>query len=249
MLDAHCHLDRYKDPQAIARKASQLGVFIIAVTNLPSHFAAGLPHVKSMPRVRLALGLHPLAANDHERERELFSELLQKTSFVGEVGLDFSREGRGTEGAQLESFSLVARSLASTPKFATLHSRGAENETLAVLKQHSVSPVVFHWYSGSLATLDDALAAGHYFSINPAMTTTANGRRIIMRIPKDRLLTETDGPYTRYRGRESTPDSVQHVETHLASLWSESPEWVRRLVWSNFKSLLSELGLIRSGRL
>lgn len=246
MLDCHCHLDRYKDPHAIASKALQQGVFVIAVTNLPSHFAAGLPHAKTMPRVRLALGLHPLAAGDHEKEREQFSALLQETSFVGEVGLDFSREGRGTEDIQLESFALVARSLASTPKFATLHSRGAEEETLAVLKRHNVLPAVFHWYSGSLATLDDALAAGHYFSINPAMTTSANGQKIISRVPKHRLLTETDGPYTKVQGKESTPDAVQHVEAHLARVWSKSSADVRRIIWSNFKSLLSELGLMGS---
>jgi len=246
MLDSHCHLDRYKDPRAIARKASQQNIFIIAVTNLPSHFVTGLPHVKAMPRVRLALGLHPLAANDHEKERELFTELLSMTSFVGEVGLDFSREGRGTEDSQLESFSLVARSLATAPKFTTLHSRGAEKDTLAVLKQYNVGPVVFHWYSGSLTTLDEVLTAGHYFSINPAMTTSANGRKIISRIPRNRLLTETDGPFTKYQGRQTTPDTVQHVEEYLASFWNESPGDVQNIVWSNFRSLLAELGLLRS---
>jgi TatD DNase family protein len=246
MLDSHCHLDRYKDPLAIARQASQQGVFVIAVTNLPSHFATGLPHVRAMSRVRLALGLHPLAAKDHTKEREQFTDLLPQTSFVGEVGLDFSREGRGTEDIQLESFSLVARSLASTPKFATLHSRSAERETLAVLKQHNVLAVVFHWYSGPLSILDDALAAGHYFSVNPAMITTANGQKIISRVPRNRVLTETDGPFTKCRGRASTPDAVQHVEAHLGSLWNESPSDVRRTIWINFRSLLSQLGLMRS---
>lgn len=246
MLDSHCHLDRYKDPRAIARKASQQGVFVIAVTNLPSHFAAGLPHVKLMPRVRLALGLHPLAANDHPKERDQFTDLLPRTSFVGEVGLDFSREGKGTEDIQLESFALVSRSVASTPKFVTLHSRGAEKETLSVLTRSNVRPVVFHWYSGSVGTLDDILTAGHYFSINPAMTTSTHGQKIISRVPKNRLLTETDGPYTRFQGRDSTPNAVQHVEAHLGSIWNQSPEDVRRIVWSNFKSLLSELGLMQS---
>lgn len=245
MLDCHCHLDRYKDPHSVARDAARQGVFVIAVTNLPSHFEVGLPHVRSMRGVRLALGLHPLAANEHENERQRFCELLPETSFVGEVGLDFSREGRATENIQRESFSMVARSLASAPKFTTIHSRCAEKEALAILKQHNVHPVVFHWYSGSLATLDDALVAGHYFSINPAMITSAKGQKMILRVPQDRLLTETDGPYTKCRGSASRPESVKEVERYLARLWNQRPEAVRRTVWDNFTALLTQLRLMR----
>lgn len=246
MLDSHCHLDRYKNPHTVARDAARERVFVIAVTNLPSHFQAGLSHVRSMRGVRLALGLHPLAANEHEHERRRFCDLLRETSFVGEVGLDFSREGRGTEDIQRESFSVVARSLASTPKFTTLHSRGAEKETLAILKQHKVHPVVFHWYSGPQATIDDALAAGHYFAINPAMITSANGQKVISRVPRERLLTETDGPYTKCRGSASTPESIKEVERYLAHLWNQPPEQIRRAVWGNFRTILTQLGLTRS---
>src|SRR5258708_36788929 len=89
LLDAHVHLDRYDDPAKIAKDAAVRGVFIIAVTNLPSHFIAGLPHVRNLPSVRLSLGLHPLAAADHIAERKLFLDSLSLTQFIGEVGLNF----------------------------------------------------------------------------------------------------------------------------------------------------------------
>ena len=91
MLDSHCHLDRYEDAQAVAAEAARRGVFTIAVTNLPSHFRAGVAHVRRFARVRLALGLHPLAAAEHAREISDFEALLSTTSFVGEVGLDYSK--------------------------------------------------------------------------------------------------------------------------------------------------------------
>jgi len=57
MLDAHCHIDQYKTPSKIAMDADKKGVFTIAMTNLPSHFLVGLPHLRSLKKIRLALGL------------------------------------------------------------------------------------------------------------------------------------------------------------------------------------------------
>jgi len=68
VLDSHCHLDRYPDPAAIGREAESKNAFVIAMTNLPSHFIMGLPHARQLKRVRLALGLHPLAVDNHEKE-------------------------------------------------------------------------------------------------------------------------------------------------------------------------------------
>ena len=138
MIDSHCHLDRYDDARSVAEEAERKGVFTIAVTNLPSHFRAGLPHVRRWPKVRLALGLHPLAAADHSRELADFETYFATTSFIGEVGLDFSREGRGTKRRQLDSFRFVARLLSEAPKVVSLHSRGAEEDVLTVLSQSGV---------------------------------------------------------------------------------------------------------------
>ncbi len=50
------------------------------------------------------------------------------------------------------------------------------------------------WVSGPAKPIDTALAAGMYFSINPAMLTSKSGKRVLDAVPPDRILTETDGP-------------------------------------------------------
>ena len=243
MLDSHCHLDRYEDPKATAAEAAERGVFIIAVTNLPSHFGAGLPHVRNFPRVRLALGLHPLAVADHVRERELFLKSLGLTSFVGEVGLDFSREGRDTRDTQLASFRFVAKCIASDRKVVSLHSRGAEAAVIDILTEFKLPISIFHWYSGPLGVLDEALSQGHFFSVNPAMVRSKKGQRIITRIPPDRALTETDGPYVKISRVPVRPWDIVLVESHLSHLWGIQPEEVRRRICSNFRHILCRLGV------
>src|SRR5262249_15176833 len=153
----------YPDPIAVARDSEREGITVIGVTNLPSHFELGFPHVRSFRHVRLALGLHPLTANSHRAELPVFHRLLDKTSDVGEVGLDFSREGLSTRMEQETSFREVLAALTGRPKFVTLHSRGAEERVLELLSEYGVRPVVFHWYSGSLSVLENVAQCGHFF--------------------------------------------------------------------------------------
>jgi TatD DNase family protein len=239
MLDSHCHLDRYRDATAVAAEAARKGVFTIAVTNLPSHFKAGLSHVRQLTRVRLALGLHPLAAVDHQRELADFEACFAVTSFIGEVGLDYSREGRGSKERQLESFRAVSRLIGASPKVVSLHSRGAEEDVLDILEQHTVKHAIFHWYSGSLGTLEDIIRAGHLLSLNPAMIRSAKGREIIARVPRTQILTETDGPYVQVAGQPAKPWDVRLVEEYLARVWELPVAETRALLWSNFTHVLS----------
>lgn len=238
MLDAHCHLDRYPDPLAVAAEARARGVFVVAVTNLPSHFVAGHTPTRGLQGVRLALGLHPLAVGANEHEIARFRPLLAQTSFVGEVGLDFSRDGIGTRELQLRAFREVVGAIRDAgAKFITLHSRRAETAVLEVLREFQVGPAVFHWFSGTRASLDRVLEAGHYVSVNPAMTGSQKGAALIARMPHDRVLSETDGPYVQLSSKPCNPWDVSIVQQHLAKVWAVTETEVRDRVWANFRQL------------
>jgi TatD DNase family protein len=242
MLDAHCHLDLYPDPSQTALNAEFAGVFVVCVTNLPSAFLTAQPHVRRFKTMRLALGLHPLNAELHtDKELSQFKNLVSQTSFIGEIGLDFSREGQKTKEQQLNSFRFALRALEKQPKFVTIHSRQAETTVLEVLSEEYPHPVVFHWYSGTLKNLDNAVDQGHFFSINPAMIRSEKGKSIIARIPREKILTESDGPFINMRSRTIEPSDVLTVEEALGEIWKADTSAARRIVRSNFQTLIEPL--------
>jgi TatD DNase family protein len=242
MLDAHCHLDLYPDPSQTALNAESAGVFVVCVTNLPSAFLAAQPHVRRFKTVRLALGLHPLIAELHtDEELSRFSRLVSQTSFIGEIGLDFSRDGKLTKERQLISFRFAMQALHKQPKFVTIHSRQAETAVLEVLREEYPHPIVFHWYSGTLRSLDNAIADGHFFSINPAMIRSEKGKGIIARIPRERILTESDGPFINMRSRTIEPCDVLTVEEALGQIWHADALAARSIVRKNFQTLIDPL--------
>jgi Mg-dependent DNase len=113
MIDTHCHIDMFPNPHQIANYSERNNIITIGVTNLPSHFELGLPHIRQYKKIRLALGLHPLYAEKHQSEYDVFKRNIDNTSYIGEVGLDFSREGISTKELQIESLGLFSNNLSA----------------------------------------------------------------------------------------------------------------------------------------
>lgn len=239
MHDTHCHLDLYPDPYQVAVAAEEARVTTVAVTNLPSAYYAAKPHMGRFRSLKLALGLHPLLANDHSsREKQLFQNALQETQYIGEIGLDFSKYGIGTKEKQLESFQFVLTLLQNKKRFITLHSRRAESTVLELLTEYQIGPVVFHWYSGSIKIIVKAITAGHYFSVNPSMIRTKSGQTIIQCIPRERILTETDGPFVKIKKLPAVPTDVKHVHRYLSKSWNCELIQVQRQLDQNLIKIL-----------
>lgn len=195
MIDVHCHFDMMPNPEAYVRQKENAGDIVIGMTNLPSHFQIGQPFVMHYKHIRLGLGFHPLLVAENKKELTLFKRLIDETSYVGEIGLDFSREGYASKEEQITVLKEILTTLRGKRKIVSVHSRRAEKELLGLLGEYNIENVIFHWYSGSVSLIPAILERGYYFSINEAMTLSRSGNSIIEKIPKDRILMETDAPY------------------------------------------------------
>ena len=234
MIDCHCHFDMMSSPEQYIAQMGQNGNTIIGMTNRPCHFRQGLPFIKKNSKIRLALGLHPLEAGHYENDINDFKELIDKTSYIGEIGLDFSEEGRNTVEKQIDCFEEILRLLTGEKKILSVHSRQAEDAVLEMLELFYQENVIFHWYSGNESLIPQIIRLGYYFSINEAMTLSSHGRSIISVIPKDRILTESDAPYNKR-------SDINQVILYLSRLWSMTCDEVNAIIKQNFKDLLKNL--------
>lgn len=226
MIDTHCHYNMIPQPETYIRQREQSGDIVIGMTNLPSHFQIGQPYLKGYKHIRLALGMHPLLAAESKKEIPLFKRLVDQTSYIGEIGLDFSKEGYATKDDQIEVLHELLSAIRGKKKIVSVHSRKAEKELLALLSEYEIENVIFHWYSGPVALIPAILEQGYYFSVNEAMCLSKNGRAIIEKIPRERVLTETDAPYNERTNIRALLDYMKMSET---------------VVLQNFKSLLDRI--------
>ena len=234
MIDCHCHFDMRDLPEHYIAQMESQGHIVIGMTNRPCYFQQGMSHINHCGKIRLALGLHPLQLEHADEDLKDFEKYIDKTSYIGEIGLDFSPEGKSTFDKQIYCFEKILRLLIGKNKILSVHSRQAEKTVLDILDLFYQENVIFHWYSGSCDLIPEIIDHGYYFSINEAMFLSEHGREIISRIPKERVLTESDAPYNR-------KSNISHAVICLAELWNIRREDVIQLVNKNFKELLSSI--------
>lgn len=197
MVDTHCHFDMMASPEKYIREVEFRGDYVIGMTNLPSHFEMGFEHTRNYKHVRLSLGFHPQLASDNQNELQHFVDLINRTSYIGEIGLDFSRDYLGSKEIQISSLRTILSAIQGKNKIISVHSRMAEKEVLSLINEYDTTNVIFHWYSGPVSLIPQIVERGCYFSVNEAMLMSENGRKIISAIPRDRILAETDAPFNR----------------------------------------------------
>lgn len=225
MIDFHCHLDLYPEPSRVISAADRAGIYVLSVTTTPKAWRKTSSLASNAKRIRTALGLHPQLAHERLSELPLFEALLPEAKYVGEIGLDGSAEWRAHAGAQRQAFETILRLCARNGgRVLSIHSRGAADEVLGCLRSEPDAGVaIFHWFSGSAAQLRRAIDQNCWFSVGPAMLRSAKGRAITSAMPRDRLVTETDGPFATEGNRCLEPtDSWQAVRS-LANIW-QTPE-------------------------
>lgn len=239
MIDFHCHLDLYPDPHAVARECVDRGLYILSVTTTPSAWAGTAALAHGAPRIRTALGLHPQIAHERKGELPLFERLLPDVRYVGETGLDGGPEYKRHWRDQVFVFTRILELCAGIGgRVLTIHSRRAAASVLDALEAHpGAGTPILHWFSGTQRELARAVDLDCWFSVGPAMLAGEKGRALAARMPRDRLLTETDGPFAQLEGRAALPWDAERSIALLADMWAESETAVRDRLTANLRRL------------
>jgi TatD DNase family protein len=78
---------------------------------------------------------------------------------------------------------------------------------------------------------------GCWFSVGPAMLASSRGSALVAEMPRDRVLTETDGPFAKKGGVPLEPNDVLLAVRMLSELWKCPATSVHETLGSNFDYL------------
>lgn len=242
MIDFHCHLDLYREPERVANEAQERGVAVLSVTTTPSAYGRTKMLAEGRPAIRTALGLHPELAAERRHELSHFEQIVPSVGFVGEIGLDGSPRFASSRSAQLEVFAHILRACTEVGgRILSIHSRSATMQVLDELGRapNSGTPVL-HWFSGSSRQARIAIDRGCWFSVGAPMLATSKGRDLLAMLPAERILTESDGPFTTTNGRQTTPVDIPRAVGLLAGLWGVTAAECEQQLRDNLRTLLAQ---------
>ena len=227
LIDSHTHLDHSEeDAESLVREARQAGVGLIVQSGI--NLASSQYSVKAAERyqeVFATVGFHPQESGKLDDEQMAGIEELTahpRVVAVGETGFDFCHDywpHQQQEDVFLRHLDLARR--AGLP--VVIHTRDADDATLAVLAEHASDlTVILHCFSLP-QSLDEVVARGYYtsFAGNVTYKNAVPLQEAARAVPEHLLLMETDAPWLTpvpFRGKRNRPALVAHVYDFVAAL-------------------------------
>ncbi|WP_195565773.1 Qat anti-phage system TatD family nuclease QatD [Blautia wexlerae] len=221
IYDTHCHLDLIENMPQIIREIEndQIGIFAVGTT--PKAYQKEIKLCENCRNIHVGLGLHPQLVASGYDDMALFEILIEKSFYVGEVGLDFTREYIKTKELQIKIFQKIIDLCEEYgEKIISIHSLKSAGCVLDILQdsqKRKNNIYILHWFTGTMGELKRAVEMGCYFSINPRMFKTKSGIEIIKRIPIERVVLESDAPFTMPLNHSSELKKVLNKEIETIS--------------------------------
>lgn len=226
MVDSHTHLSSCDPPdEELVAAAVEAGVTrLVTVGTGIQNSALALAAAERFEEVYATVGIHPNEATGfNDADYVALERLAQhpRCVAIGETGLDYYREHAPHED-QARAFRAQIEIAREVGKPLAIHTREADDDTLALLEEHAAGlKIILHCFSMT-ARLTECLAhPDWWFSFAGNATYPKNDglRQALLEIPADRLLVETDAPYLTpqpLRGKPNVPANVVHTAQALA---------------------------------
>ncbi|HOX29897.1 MAG TPA: TatD family hydrolase [Candidatus Paceibacterota bacterium] len=270
IIDTHAHLNFTafaKDYKQVLEKCRSLGIAVINVgTNYPTSQKA-VEMAETENNVYAAIGLHALNIGQSEPsadigelkdclERDFDYALYEKLGrskkavAIGEAGLDYYYKPKTKtkfevfKNQQLGILKKQTDLACELDLPVIFHVRMAHEDLIEFLEKEKNSGKdirgVIHCFTGTLNQAKAYLDLGLYIGLN-GIIFKIDLNEVILNLPKDRIVFETDCPYLAPPGisGRNEPSNIEFVIERAARIRKEQAAEVKRYSTENAKKLFS----------
>lgn len=248
LIDAHAHVDRFElvGDEALSSALDEINsrrIFTISNSMDLASYQKNRQVAQECEYVLPIFGIHPWNASQYVDRLQDLDDSIESSAMIGEIGLDFYFVDDETQYPKqkkvLEYFFEASK---RQNKIVNLHTKGAEESILDMLREFNLPRVIIHWYSGPLEVFKKMADLGVYFTIGIEALYSEHIQTITRSVPADQLLTETDNPGgpKEFIGGPGTPRLIEDVVNGVAKLRSSTSEEIISLVKSNLLTLLGD---------
>jgi TatD DNase family protein len=232
LIDTHCHpqFPQYdNDRQDMVARSFEAGVSMIAVGTDAATSRKAIELAKQYDRMWASAGLHPNESVTHEYFHGEYRDLAAhpKVVAIGEVGLDYYRTPEEeSKKVQRERFEQQLQIAVEVNKPLIIHCRDAHLDMTTFIRKYQGEHEgklrgVIHSFTGTALEAKRYIDLGFYIGLNGITTFAREYDEMLLSLPVDKILLETDAPYLTpmpYRGQRNEPTYLPEVAKVLAGL-------------------------------
>lgn len=241
LVDFHCHLDLFPNHVNAFQQSKKDNIHILSVTTTPRAWRENLKLAGPNSLIRIGLGLHPQIIGEKWKEITLWEELFPQARYIGEIGLDNGPGFYQHMNLQKHVFERILKRCAeSGGRVLSVHSMGCSSTVLDMIEKIlplNRNRVVLHWFTGTQKEAQRAIELGCYFSVNKAMLQSQRHQKMVLTLLPERIITETDSPFTKFPGPPIWPKDVKQTVTALSHLLGIEENEMGALIERNLNKL------------
>ncbi len=257
LVDSHCHLDFpdfASELGAVVARARAAGVgHLVTISTRVRQFPTYAAITERFSGVSCTVGTHP--HNAGEEPDVTAAELVALSRHprciaIGEAGLDYhyDRSPRDVQQAVFRTHIAAAR---ETGLPLVIHARAADEDMIAILSDEmgkGAFQAILHCFSSGPELARVGIELGLHVSFSGILTFKGSQelRDIAARVPRERLLVETDAPYLApvpNRGKRNEPAFVLHTAKMLAEVHGVTAAEMAAITTDNFRRLFTKADL------
>ena len=164
IYDSHCHLDLMDNMSGIITEMQNSDISLFAVGTTPKAYDREVQFCRNNPHIKVGLGMHPQLISSGYDDMRLFKALFERSHYIGEVGLDFSKEYIQTKETQMHAFRDIVKLCEQCgEKVVSVHSLKSANVAIEILREYKTqtsNKYIFHWFTGTKSQLEKAIQIG-----------------------------------------------------------------------------------------
>jgi len=247
LIDSHAHLVSLENLPEVLQRAQENNINkIVSISSDIPSTEATISLAEEYDYIFATTGVHPHSADQMSEEVLMgidhFAEN-DKVVAIGETGLDYFYMNSEKE-VQIDSFTEHIRLGKKHNLPIIIHVRNADQDMIEILTKESAAdtPGVIHCFTGDYDTAKKYLDLGYYISFSGIVTYKRSEelREAAKKIPKDKILIETDSPYLApvpHRGKPNEPSYVKHVAETISDVRGISFDEIAEITKANAEKL------------
>ncbi|PAF41984.1 TatD family hydrolase [Helicobacter sp. 11S03491-1] len=252
LVDTHCHLDNQcyeNDFEEVILRAKSKGIEKIIIPGAdPKDLPRAIDIAQNHPYIYFAPGIHPYEIGSSTLDSISCWATHPKCVGIGECGLDYYRLPQTNQdiykALQKEVFISQIQLALKHDLPLIVHIREASKDAFEILNTYKNLRGVLHCFNADEILL--GLSDRFYYGIG-GVCTFKNAKKIIEilpKIPKNRLLLETDAPYLTphpHRGERNEPMFIPLIVQKLSETLMMSPDEIAHLSTQNAYQLFGKI--------
>lgn len=249
LVDFHTHLDWYPNSEELFTQLQNFSGIIVTSSVDVESFKKNLEIEKSCKHENLKIiptfGVHPERAEKYADNLSILDEYLEKSEFIGEIGLDFYWAKNVSKTAQEKVFRYILEHCNKTEKYCVIHTKGAEKEIADILTEYPKAKPIIHWYSGPESIYQEFIKRGYLQTFGCETIRNQKLQEFLKITPKELILVETDNPTAEpwLGGTDSSVNLIGKIYKDLAQILFITNEEMKKLVFENVQGILKQINL------